>query len=66
MKVLSYSPLVLGFLTGKYSKDNFPKGPRGNIVKNIFTEKDDSLSGLIKSMNIVSENYRGVISVKWL
>jgi len=70
MKVLSYSPLALGFLTGKYSKDNFPKGPRGKIAKNLFTEKDDSLSGLLKSMNIVSENHGGVplsqVALNWV
>ncbi|CAM9631230.1 unnamed protein product [Ectocarpus sp. 12 AP-2014] len=33
VRVLAYSPLAQGLLTGKYSKDFVPSGPRGRVFK---------------------------------
>lgn len=58
VKVLSYSPLALGFLTGKYDKDVRPKGPRQKIAQTLFDgDAGDSFSDLIKVMKDVSENH---------
>ncbi|WIA14693.1 hypothetical protein OEZ85_003191 [Tetradesmus obliquus] len=34
--LIAYSPLALGLLTGKYSTDNLPKGPRGSLFKQLL------------------------------
>lgn len=33
VRVLAYSPLCLGLLTGRYDENNLPKGPRGVLFK---------------------------------
>lgn len=38
VKVLSYSPLALGFLTGKYNKDKLPSGPRKKLGEKLVNE----------------------------
>jgi pyridoxine 4-dehydrogenase len=70
VKVLSYSPLALGFLTGKYDKDNRPSGPRGNIAKTLFDgDNGESFSDLLKIMKDVSENHGGAplsqVAINW-
>mmetsp|Transcript_18123 Transcript_18123/g.49451 ORF Transcript_18123/g.49451 Transcript_18123/m.49451 type:complete len:423 (+) Transcript_18123:37-1305(+) len=35
VQVLSYSPLALGMLTGKYTADNLPKGPRKKVFEKL-------------------------------
>lgn len=58
VKVLSYSPLALGFLTGKYNKDNRPTGPRQNIAKTLFDgDAGDSFTDLTKVMKEISANH---------
>ena len=68
--VLSYSPLALGFLTGKYDKGTRPSGPRQNIAKTLFDgDAGDSFSDLIKVMRDVSENHNGAplsqVALNW-
>jgi len=36
MAVISYSPLALGILTGKYESGNLPSGPRGALFKRLL------------------------------
>lgn len=38
VKVIAYSPLALGFLTGKYSKDRLPSGPRSALGASLFAD----------------------------
>ena len=70
VEVLSYSPLALGFLTGKYDKDTRPKGPRQKIAETLFDgDAGDSFSDLIKVMRDVSENHGGAplsqVALNW-
>ncbi len=55
IKVLSYSPLALGFLTGKYSGQNLPSGPRSKIGKQLF--QDGSCEELIALMKNIAGNH---------
>ena len=36
--LISYSPLALGLLSGKYSEDVLPKGPRGVLFRQLLPE----------------------------
>eukprot|EP00891_Asterochloris_glomerata_P008451 jgi/Astpho2/8451/Aster-07637 len=36
IQMIAYSPLALGMLVGKYSKDKLPKGPRGALFRQIL------------------------------
>jgi pyridoxine 4-dehydrogenase len=70
VQVLSYSPLALGFLTGKYNKDSTPSGPRKNIAKTLFEgDAGDSFTDLTKVMRDVAENHGGVplsqVALNW-
>ena len=60
VKVLSYSPLALGFLTGKYSKDYFPTGPRSKIAEELF--KDNSLDELLTIMDRIAKRHDATVS----
>mmetsp|Transcript_686 Transcript_686/g.2048 ORF Transcript_686/g.2048 Transcript_686/m.2048 type:complete len:410 (-) Transcript_686:126-1355(-) len=55
VKVLSYSPLALGFLTGKYDKGNLPSGPRSKIGEQLFAT--DGYSTLLSAMRKVASNH---------
>lgn len=37
IKPVAYSPLALGALSGKYSPDALPKGPRGLVIKQVLS-----------------------------
>jgi len=51
VEVLSYSPLALGFLTGKYNADNLPEGPRQTIFKQLLSTPDyENLLATIKQV----------------
>lgn len=70
VKVLSYSPLALGFLTGKYDKETRPSGPREAIAKTLFDgDEGQSFSDLIRVMKDVSENHGGAplsqVAINW-
>ena len=66
VKVLSYSPLALGFLTGKYSADNLPTGPRKKLGEKLF---ESGISDLLEAMAIVSANHSGAplsqVAINW-
>ena len=54
MKVLSYSPLALGFLTGKYDRNNLPAGPRSKIGEELFDNEDGAYERLLEVMRDVA------------
>jgi len=54
VKVLSYSPLALGFLTGKYDRNNLPSGPRSKIGEQLFDNEDGSYERLLEVMRDVA------------
>lgn len=51
IRLIAYSPLGLGMLTGKYSPTNLPKGPRGVLFGQILP----GLEPLVKVLNLISE-----------
>ena len=55
VKVLSYSPLALGFLTGKYNKSNLPSGPRSKIAQQLF--EDESYEQLLGVMGDIASKH---------
>jgi pyridoxine 4-dehydrogenase len=58
VKVLSYSPLALGFLTGKYDRNNVPNGPRQKIAKTLFEgDAGKSFDSMINVMKGISANH---------
>mmetsp|Transcript_23431 Transcript_23431/g.46891 ORF Transcript_23431/g.46891 Transcript_23431/m.46891 type:complete len:241 (+) Transcript_23431:103-825(+) len=66
VKVLSYSPLALGFLTGKYSKENLPSGPRSKIGEQLF--QDGAYEELLKVMGDIAEKHDGTrsqVALNW-
>ena len=51
VQVLAYSPLGLGVLTGKFTKDNLPSGPRKLITESYLDDpKFGELIGLMRSI----------------
>jgi pyridoxine 4-dehydrogenase len=67
VKVLSYSPLALGFLTGKYSESLLPEGPRSKIGQQLF--QDSAYKELLALMQDIGEKYGAVplsqVSLNW-
>ncbi|KAL7533282.1 hypothetical protein ACHAXR_005149 [Thalassiosira sp. AJA248-18] len=67
VKVLSYSPLALGFLTGKYNKSNLPSGPRAKIGKQLY--EDDAYDNLLAVMTDVAANHNAIplsqVAINW-
>ena len=56
VKVLAYSPLALGFLTGKYtSLDNLPKGPRRKVGEKLLAS--DDYHNLMEVMQTISKKH---------
>jgi len=56
VKVLAYSPLALGFLTGKYtSLENLPKGPRKKVGQKLLAS--DDYQNLMEVMRTVAKNH---------
>ncbi|CAL5091510.1 unnamed protein product [Urochloa decumbens] len=52
--LIAYSPIAQGALTGKYTPDNPPKGPRGRIYTPEFLTK---LQPLINRIKEIGKNY---------
>ena len=61
VRVLSYSPLALGYLTGKYSKSNLPKGPRAKIGEQLYAD-DSEFEHLQTVMNDIATKHNGEVS----
>ena len=62
VQVLSYSPLALGMLTGKYTADNKPVGPRKAIFEKLQTTPD--YANLLDAMDQVGNSSSGGSSSK--
>mmetsp|Transcript_12431 Transcript_12431/g.16335 ORF Transcript_12431/g.16335 Transcript_12431/m.16335 type:complete len:432 (+) Transcript_12431:113-1408(+) len=57
VKVLSYSPLALGMLTGKYTADSPPSGPRKGVFEKLNTSPD--YQNLLSTMKDVAAGHSG-------
>eukprot|EP00256_Glycine_max_P069491 XP_025984086.1 pyridoxal reductase, chloroplastic-like isoform X1 [Glycine max] len=51
IRMIAYSPLGLGMLTGKYSSSKLPSGPRALLFKQILPGLDPLLSSLREIAN---------------
>lgn len=58
IRVIAYSPLGLGMLTGKYNPSNLPSGPRGFIFRQILP----GLEPLLDSLKEIAQRRRKTIS----
>ncbi|XP_027156299.1 pyridoxal reductase, chloroplastic-like [Coffea eugenioides] len=58
IRLISYSPLGLGMLTGKYSPSNLPQGPRGLLFRQILP----GLEPLLSSLKEIAEKRRKTMS----
>lgn len=68
VQVLSYSPLGLGMLTGKYTSDKPPQGPRKKIFEQLQTTPD--YADLLAVMDQVAANHgsdatKGQVAINW-
>ena len=67
IRLIAYSPLEKGLLTGKYSLDNPPPGVRGGSQTNELLKK---LPPVIKLLNEIGQNHGGKsssqVSLNWL
>ena len=66
--VLAYSPLALGFLTGKYdSPQHLPTGPRKALGEELFATPD--FTNLLSVMNEVASHHNGAtksqVALNW-
>ncbi|EYU45303.1 hypothetical protein ABFS82_06G016700 [Erythranthe guttata] len=58
IRVIAYSPLGLGMLTGKYSANNLPNGPRGLLFRQILP----GLEPLLNSLKETAQRRRKTVS----
>jgi pyridoxine 4-dehydrogenase len=67
VQVLAYSPLALGFLTGKYNKDKLPSGPRQTLGKTLFETED--YNNLLQVMKEIADKHSGAtvsqVALNW-
>eukprot|EP00879_Flechtneria_rotunda_P032354 GHRR01035546.1.p1 GENE.GHRR01035546.1~~GHRR01035546.1.p1 ORF type:complete len:247 (+),score=57.22 GHRR01035546.1:528-1268(+) len=62
--LIAYSPLALGLLTGKYSQTNLPKGPRGNLFRQLLP----GISPITHTLQAVSASRRKTpsqVAINW-
>jgi pyridoxine 4-dehydrogenase len=65
-RLISYSPLCLGLLTGKYNLDNLPR--QGNPRRQLFRELLPGAQDLLKTMNAVADEYgksQTQVAINW-
>lgn len=68
VQVLSYSPLGLGMLTGKYTKDKPPQGPRKGLYEKLQTTPD--YANLLQVMDQVAAKHgkeatKSQVAINW-
>ena len=68
VKVLAYSPLGLGMLTGKYSKENPPQGPRKQLFERLQQTPD--YAALLATMDEVAAHQgqgttKAQVAINW-
>ncbi|KAL0914456.1 hypothetical protein M5K25_014804 [Dendrobium thyrsiflorum] len=64
--LIAYSPIAQGALTGKYTPDNLPTGPRGRIYTREFLTK---LQPLLNRIKDIGQNYGKTstqVALNWL
>ncbi|GKU89016.1 hypothetical protein SLEP1_g3213 [Rubroshorea leprosula] len=64
IRLISYSPLGLGMLSGKYTPSNLPRGPRALLFKQILP----GLEPLLSSLREIAESRRKTIpqvAINW-
>ena len=66
VSVVAYSPLCQGMLTGKYSKDRIPEGPRGMYFKEARFAEVGVLLDLLGAVSKEIGKSPTQISLKWL
>lgn len=64
IKVIAYSPLGLGMLTGKYSASDVPRGPRGLLFRQILPGLDPLLRCL-KEVAVKRGKSNSQVAVNW-
>ena len=65
-RLISYSPLCLGLLTGKYNLDNLPRP--GNPRRQLFRELLPGAQDLIQTLDVVAKEYNKTpsqIAINW-
>lgn len=65
-RLISYSPLCLGLLTGKYDADNLPR--QGNPRRNLFRELLPSATPLLRTLGAVADEYgksNSQVAINW-
>eukprot|EP00316_Scyphosphaera_apsteinii_P015957 CAMPEP_0119306522 /NCGR_PEP_ID=MMETSP1333-20130426/7258_1 /TAXON_ID=418940 /ORGANISM="Scyphosphaera apsteinii, Strain RCC1455" /LENGTH=379 /DNA_ID=CAMNT_0007309839 /DNA_START=22 /DNA_END=1161 /DNA_ORIENTATION=- len=68
VKILAYSPLGLGLLSGKYSKDRLPTGPRAQLATAFFTDNEAGANQLVEEVKKVADNHGGTpsqVAINW-
>ncbi|XP_024968329.1 uncharacterized oxidoreductase At1g06690, chloroplastic isoform X4 [Cynara cardunculus var. scolymus] len=66
ISLIAYSPIAQGVLTGKYTPQNIPTGPRGNIYTSKFLTE---LQPLINRIKEIGQNYDKTptqVALNWL
>lgn len=67
VEVLAYSPLALGFLTGKFARDKLPSGPRKKIGEKLF--ETEYYNNLLIAMKDVAQKHEGAtlsqVAINW-
>lgn len=65
-RLIAYSPLCLGLLTGKYTLDNLPR--QGNPRRQLFRELLPGAQDLLKTLNVVAAEYgksQTQVAINW-
>ncbi len=65
-RLISYSPLCLGLLTGKYTLDNLPR--QGNPRRQLFKELLPGAQPLLRTLNAVATEYgksQTQVAINW-
>jgi len=68
VKVLAYSPLGLGLLSGKYSKEKLPEGPRAKLAEAFFERDADVATRLVAAVKQVGDKHNGTpsqVAINW-
>lgn len=66
IRLISYSPLCLGLLSGKYNLDNLPRP--GNPRRQLFRELLPGAQGLLQTMNVIALDYgktQSQVAINW-
>jgi len=68
VKILAYSPLGLGLLSGKYSKDKLPTGPRAALATAFFDDNEQAATQLIGAVQAAADKHGGTpsqVAINW-